>query len=68
MNRRSLQQRLAGRDETRIDLSPLIDIVFILLIFFIVSTVFIKESGVEVDKPRAVAAEQLEKQVVILIK
>ena len=66
MNRRSLQQRLAGRDETRIDLSPLIDIVFILLIFFIVSTVFIKESGVEVDKPRAVAAEQLEKQVVIL--
>lgn len=66
MSRRSLQHRLAGRDETRIDLSPLIDIVFILLIFFIVSTVFIKESGVEVDKPRAVNAEQLEKHVVIL--
>jgi len=66
MNRRSLQQRLASRDETRIDLSPLIDIVFILLIFFIVSTVFIKESGVEIDKPRAVSAERLNKRVVIV--
>lgn len=66
MSRSSLQQRLKNREETRIDLSPLIDVVFILLIFFIVSTVFVKESGVEVDKPRAVSAEQLEQNVVIV--
>ncbi|MEM6999180.1 MAG: biopolymer transporter ExbD [Pseudomonadota bacterium] len=66
MSKQSLQQRLANREETRIELSPLIDIVFILLIFFIVSTVFVKESGVEVDKPSAVSAQQLDKHVLIL--
>jgi biopolymer transport protein ExbD len=38
-------------DETVIDMSPLIDCVFILLIFFIVTTVFVEEAGFEVDKP-----------------
>lgn len=44
-----------------INLSPLIDCVFILLIFYIVTTVFVEESGVEVDKPDAAAAQQLDK-------
>lgn len=48
--------------ETGIDMSPLIDCVFILLIFFIVTTVFVDETGVEVDKPQAASASQLEKQ------
>ena len=39
-------------EETNIDISPLIDIVFILVIFFIVTTVFNKEVGVDVNKPR----------------
>ena len=39
--------------ESGIDISPLIDCVFILLIFFIVTTVFVEETGVEVDKPQA---------------
>ena len=34
-----------------INISPLIDMVFILLIFFIVTTVFVEETGVEVEKP-----------------
>ena len=38
-------------DETKIDLSPMIDCIFILLIFFIVSTVFVEETGVTVNKP-----------------
>ncbi len=38
-------------DEAQIDISPLIDCVFILLIFFIVTTRFIDESGFAVDKP-----------------
>jgi biopolymer transport protein ExbD len=64
--RPSLQERLDHEREAGIDLSPLIDVVFILLIFFIVTTVFIKEPGVEVDKPEAVTAEQLENDLILL--
>ncbi|MGD7653300.1 MAG: ExbD/TolR family protein [Verrucomicrobiales bacterium] len=38
-------------EEVHVDLSPMIDCLFILLIFFIVSTVFVEETGVEVNKP-----------------
>lgn len=43
-----------------VNISPLIDVVFILLIFFIVTAVFVKESGIEVNRPKATSAEQLE--------
>ena len=46
--------------ESGIDISPLIDCVFILLIFFIVTTVFVEETGVEVNKPQAASASELE--------
>lgn len=49
-----------------INISPLIDMVFILLIFFIVTTVFVEETGVEVDKPAAASATQLEKNSILL--
>jgi len=52
----SLQDRLDQDRQTSIDLSPLIDVVFILLIFFIVTTVFIKDPGVEVTRPEAETA------------
>jgi biopolymer transport protein ExbD len=52
--------------DTGIDMSPLIDCVFILLIFFIVTTVFVEETGVEVDKPNAASASQLEKTSVFI--
>lgn len=52
--------------ETAIDMSPLIDCVFILLIFFIVTTVFVEETGVEVDKPQAASASDLEKNSILL--
>lgn len=45
-----------GDDEVHIDLSPMIDCIFILLIFFIVSTVFVEETGVKVIKPDVGAA------------
>ena len=38
-------------DETAVDMTPMLDIVFIMLIFFIVTTSFVKESGVVVDRP-----------------
>jgi biopolymer transport protein ExbD len=41
-----------------IDLTPMLDVVFIMLIFFIVTATFIKETGVEVDRPEATTAEE----------
>ena len=46
--------------------SALIDCVFILLIFFIVTTVFVEEPGVEVEKPAALSAEDLEKNSILI--
>lgn len=40
-----------GEENTNINISPMIDMVFILLIFFIVTTVFVEEEGIGVDKP-----------------
>ena len=40
-------------DDTGINLTPMIDIVFIMLIFFIVTASFVKESGITVDRPTA---------------
>jgi biopolymer transport protein ExbD len=47
-------------DNVEINLSAMIDMVFILLIFFIVTTVFVEETGIEVNKPEAAAAVPLE--------
>jgi biopolymer transport protein ExbD len=52
--------------ESGIDMSPLIDCVFILLIFFIVTTTFVEETGVEVDKPQAASATRLEKTSILI--
>jgi biopolymer transport protein ExbD len=52
--------------ENGIDMSPLIDCVFILLIFFIVTTVFVEETGVDVDKPQAASSSQLEKTSILI--
>lgn len=61
-----LQRRLEQQHSETIDMSPLLDVVFILLIFFIVTTVFVKETGVEVDKPQAISAQRLEQTVVLI--
>ena len=42
-----------NQDESSVDMAPLIDMVFLLLIFYIVTTSFIKESGVEVNRPES---------------
>jgi biopolymer transport protein ExbD len=61
-------REMAAEDggEVGIDLGPLIDCVFILLIFFIVTTTFVEETGVEVDKPLAASSVRLEKTSVLL--
>tara|TARA_R110002072_G_scaffold69483_15_gene168501 strand:- start:10240 stop:10644 length:405 start_codon:yes stop_codon:yes gene_type:complete len=55
------QESIEDDNEAVIDMSPLIDCVFILLIFFIVTTVFVEETGVEIDRPEAASSAQLEK-------
>ncbi|MEJ2620418.1 MAG: biopolymer transporter ExbD [Candidatus Thiodiazotropha sp.] len=52
--------------ELAINLTPLIDMVFILLIFFMVTSSFVKETGVDVDRPSAATAT-LKQQAAILI-
>jgi biopolymer transport protein ExbD len=52
--------------EPSVDLGPMLDCVFILLIFFIVTTTFVDETGVEVDKPQAASAVQLEKTSIMI--
>jgi len=44
-------------DSAEIDITPMMDIVFIMLIFFIVTTSFVKEAGIDVNKPEAAQAQ-----------
>ncbi|GHD15799.1 biopolymer transporter ExbD [Halioglobus japonicus] len=45
------RNREAEADEAQIDLTPMLDVVFIMLIFFIVVASFLKEAGIEVNRP-----------------
>ena len=56
--RRPFAQYTADEDDSTIDLTPMLDVVFIMLIFFIVSASFVKESGIDVNKPEAVSTQQ----------
>lgn len=49
-----------------INMSPLIDMVFLLLIFFMVTTTFVEETGVDVQKPRAASAQKLEQESILI--
>ena len=55
MAKRHVNNDIDGAD---IDITPMLDIVFIMLIFFIVTTSFVKESGISVNRPSAETAEQ----------
>ena len=48
-------------DEAAIDMTPMLDIVFIMLIFFLVTTSFVKEAGLEVNRPTASSAQTVKK-------
>ncbi len=49
-----------------IDISPMMDMVFILLIFFIVTSTFTRETGVDVTKPKASSAKELAKESILI--
>ena len=50
------RKRIREADTAEIDITPMMDIVFIMLIFFIVTTSFVKEAGIDVNKPEATQA------------
>ncbi len=60
------KQRGGEREESVIDLTPMLDIVFIMLIFFIVTATFVKDAGVEVTRPDAVTASERDRVSIIV--
>lgn len=46
-------------EDATIDMTPMLDVVFIMLIFFIVTTVFVKQAGIDVNKPEGVTATKM---------
>jgi len=54
------RKRVGAGDEAGIDLTPMLDVTFIMLIFFIVTTSFVKEAGLEVSRPSAKSAKKKE--------
>ncbi len=50
----------SDNESTTLDIAPLIDVVFILLIFFLVTTSFLKDTGIEVQKPTSQKAQSLQ--------
>ncbi len=52
---------LEEEEESEVNLTPMLDVVFIMLIFFIVTASFVKESGIDITRPDAATAERKEK-------
>jgi len=53
-------------EETEINITPMLDIVFIMLIFFIVTTSFIKETGIDPQRPEAITAAKQERGNILI--
>ncbi|MCB1122975.1 MAG: biopolymer transporter ExbD, partial [Verrucomicrobiae bacterium] len=63
---KSWESELEEESGDTINISPLIDIVFILLLFFIVTSVFVQETGVEVERPKSSQAVILDRESIYL--
>ncbi len=65
-------RRFSGRfsqntdEESAIDITPMLDVVFIMLIFFIVTATFVKETGIDVNRPNAATAVKQEKANILI--
>ena len=55
-----------SEEEAEINMTPMLDIVFIMLIFFIVTTSFVKETGIDVSRPNANTAEKKERGNILI--
>jgi len=61
-----MRKRRASPESAEIDLTPMLDVTFIMLIFFIVTASFVKESGIEVNRPDAATAEKKERANILV--
>ncbi len=55
------RRRDRGEEESEVNLTPMLDVVFIMLIFFIVTASFVKEAGIDISRPPAATAERKER-------
>ncbi len=55
------RRRQRDPEESEVNLTPMLDVVFIMLIFFIVTASFVKEAGIDINRPDAVTAERKER-------
>ena len=55
------RRRVRNREESEVNLTPMLDVVFIMLIFFIVTASFVKEAGIDITRPPAATAERKER-------
>ena len=62
----SVRLRRKGHRQVEIRIAPLIDMVFILLIFFIVTTTFVSETGLEVERPQSRASRELSEDAILV--
>ena len=56
-----MRRKSRANDEAEINITPMLDIVFIMLIFFIVTTSFVKEKGLEVSRPSSSPPKEIKK-------
>ena len=64
-----MRKRLSRtEDEAEINITPLLDIVFIMLIFFIVTTSFVKEFGVDVSRPSSAPVKEQKQSEIIAVR
>jgi biopolymer transport protein ExbD len=59
-------QNLVEEEEATIDMTPMLDVVFIMLIFFIVTASFVKESGIDVNRPDAPTAVKKDRANILI--
>jgi biopolymer transport protein ExbD len=64
--RRILGKTGTDEDESSIDITPMLDVVFIMLIFFIVTATFVKEAGIDVNRPDAATAIKKEQANILV--
>jgi biopolymer transport protein ExbD len=55
------RRRTRDREASEVNLTPMLDVVFIMLIFFIVTASFVKEAGIDITRPPAATAERKER-------
>lgn len=60
------RRRAREVEESEVNLTPMLDVVFIMLIFFIVTASFVKESGIDISRPPAATAERKEKGNILI--